>query len=276
MTLDFRADLHCHTTFSDGTDTPEELIQQAIDKGLSGLSITDHDTIAAYAPALAYAQKKNFPLLCGAEFSASYREEPIHILAYAPCLQNGAIQKLCIRHKKRREERNLKMLDKLRVLGIGIDYEDLKGLIQGTWGRPHIAHVLLQKGVVKSIQEAFDLYLAEGKRAYAPGELISVEETLAIIHQAKGKAVLAHPHLIKRSTTVRMLLRMPFDGLECYYARFNASQEKKWIDLAQQRKWLITGGSDYHGTTKPYNILGASWVCKETFDLLYNHFLSVN
>lgn len=271
---EFRADLHCHSTFSDGTDTPTRLIELAIENGLSGLSITDHDTITAYSEAFEAAKSKQFPLLNGVEFSASYRDEPVHILGYAYHMQSEAIAGLCRRHEQRREQRNLRILDKLKGLGIVIDPSEL--LHQGSWGRPHIAHALLTRGLVRSIQEAFEIYLAEGKIAYDPGEPISVEETLETIHQGKGKAVLAHPHLLKRSTTIRAMLKMPFDGLECYYARFAPSQEKKWVDLARQRQWLITGGSDYHGSIKPHNAIGTSWVPRETFEQLYDHFLSSN
>ncbi len=274
MTVDFRADLHCHSLFSDGTDSPEQLLQLAVDKGLSGLSITDHDTIAAYDH-LANVQK--IRLLSGIEFSAMYGPEPVHILGYAFDLKSEAMRALCERHKKRRDERNQKILDKLRRLGIDIKAEELvhKGL-KGTIGRPHIAVALFKRGLVSSIQEAFERFLGEGKAAFDPGQPISVEETIRTIHQGKGKAILAHPHLLKRSTTIRAMLKMPFDGLEGYYARFTLPQQKKWLDLATQKKWLITGGSDYHGTTKPSSILGSSWTPQETFEHLYNHFLSVN
>jgi 3',5'-nucleoside bisphosphate phosphatase len=274
--LEFRADLHCHSSFSDGTDTPPHLIELAIEKGLSGLSITDHDTTAAYPEALVSAKERDFPLLSGIEFSASYRAEPVHILGYAYHLQSAAIITLCERHKRRRQERNQEIVENLRKRGIILDLHTFQEKTKGSWGRPHIADALVKMGVVSSIQEAFDLFLAEGRPAYVPGEPISVEETIDSIHQGRGKAVLAHPHLIKRKSTLRALLKMPLDGLECYYARFTLEQAKKWIDLAQQRKWLMTGGSDYHGHTKPHNSLGSSWVGKETFDLLYTHFLAVN
>lgn len=277
MTIEFRADLHCHTSFSDGSDTPEQLVQRAFESGLSGLSITDHDTTAAYPAALDVARSKNILLLSGIEFSAAHRGEPVHILGYAFNLQSREIADLCEKHKRRRQERNSGILARLRTLGIVIEPEELgSALFEGSLGRPHIAHILLKRGIVSTIQEAFERYLAEGKPAYDPGVPISVEETIKVIHQGKGKAVLAHPHLLKRSTTIRAMLQMPFDGLECYYARFTSGQEKKWVDLARQRKWLITGGSDYHGTTKPYSFLGSSWVGKETFDLLYTHFLCAN
>lgn len=275
MTVEFKADLHCHSIFSDGTDSPEQLFALAQKEGLSGLSITDHDTIAAYPEAFEMAKQKNILLLNGVEFSAMYRTEPVHILGYGYDLKSEAITALCERHKKRRSQRNANILKKLSSLGIHIPLSEL-GDIKGSWGRPHIAKILLDRGVVHSIQEAFELYLAEGKRAYDPGEPISVEETIATIHKGKGKAILAHPHLLKRSTTIRALLTMPFDGLECYYARLPLDQEKKWLDIARQKKWHITGGSDYHGEIKPRNLLGSSWVGQESFTTLYNNFVSVN
>lgn len=275
--VDFRADLHCHSCFSDGTDSPSDLIDHAIASGLSGLSITDHDTLAAYQQALEAAKLRNFPLLSGIEFSAAYRGEPVHILGYAYALKSEAIASLCQRHKQRREERNARILKNLEKFGILINPAELnQQKLKGSCGRPHIAAILMQRGIVSSIQEAFERFLGEGRAAYDPGDPVTVEETISAIKSGHGKAVLAHPHLLKRSTTVRAMLQMPFDGLECYYARFAPEQEKKWLDLANQRKWLITGGSDYHGTTKPYNTLGSSWVNQTVFDSLYTLFLQNN
>lgn len=263
----FRADLHCHSTFSDGSYTPHELVDLALTLGLSGLSITDHDTTAAYPEVFDYAQTKGLLMLSGIELSASYREEPVHILGYGFDIASEALGKLCSHHQTRRERRNLTILHKLSRLGIAIDPELLQGQM-GTCGRPHIAHLLMEKGYVGSIQEAFDRYLGEGKAAFDPGELISVEETIETIKKAKGKAILAHPHLIKKSSTVKAMLKMPFDGLEGYYARMLKSQEQKWLRLAQEKGWLITGGSDFHGATKPQSRLGSSWVNQEIFERL--------
>ncbi len=269
-----RYDLHCHSTFSDGTDTPSELVALAQKHQLKGLSITDHDTLAAYTETPLLTQQAPIAILPGVELSALHGGEPVHVLGYAFSLKSESIHTLCARHKRRREERNLRIVEKLKGLGISLDLSEITEQVKGSWGRPHIANALYKKGVVRSIQEAFDLFLGEGRKAYEKGETVTVEETIDVIHRGGGKAVLAHPHLLKRSTLIRALLKMPFDGLECYYARFAPGQEKKWIDLAKQRNWLITGGSDYHGATKPNSVLGASWVGKETFDRLYNHFLS--
>lgn len=278
----FRADLHCHSHFSDGTDSPEDLIHLAIELGLSGLSITDHDTLEAYETASELANRLHFPLLPGIEFSASHRGEPVHILGYAFSVSNTYIQALCQRHIKRRSERNLRILQKLKRLGIQISQEELENIqihpqeathkIKRSLGRPHIALLLIQKGVVSSIKEAFSKYLGEGKAAFDPGERITVEETIDCIHQAQGFAVIAHPQLIVKSSILRDLLKKPFDGLEAYYARISPQEEARYIKMAEERQWIITGGSDYHGSVKPQNSLGTSWVNQETFDKLYKHY----
>lgn len=262
----FKADLHCHSSLSDGTDTPKQLVDLALELGLSGLSITDHDTIAAYPSVLEYAAKKNLQMITGVEFSASYRFDPVHVLGYGYDPENHEIQLLCHHHQNRRHERNEKILENLAKMGIHISYDELGS--EGSIGRPHIAQILQKRGVVSSIKEAFDRYLGEGKAAYDPGEPITVEETIHTIHAAKGKAVLAHPHLLKRSSTIRYALSLPFDGLEGYYAKIPLDQEQKWIDIAKQKGWIVTGGSDYHGSVKPLNILGSSWVTEDAFNAL--------
>lgn len=271
----FRADLHCHTYYSDGADSPEEIIALAKEKGLSGLSITDHDTTNAYQEAIPAAERAQLLLLPGIEFSAILRHEPVHILGYAFSLKSESIHQLCEQHIVRRQKRNSLILQKLNKLGIPITEEELIQPIARSIGRPHIALALMKRGVVSSIKEAFERFLGEGKAAYAPGEEITVEETIEAIHAGKGKAILAHPHLIKRQTIVRALLQMPLDGLECYYARFSPLQHQKWLDFAKTRGWIITGGSDYHGANKPMNPLGSSWVGQDTFNLLYAHYASI-
>lgn len=272
---EFRADLHCHTTCSDGTITPSDIIQLACDLNLKGLSITDHDTIAAYQEACPVAEAKNLPLISGIELSAVHRETSVHILAYSFSLQSTTIQKICQRHQERRELRYQKILDLLAAKGLPLSLKDLSFLPSThSLGRPHIAAAMVKKGYVLTIQQAFHEYLGEGKPCYVPGDTFSVEETLDIIHQANGLAVIAHPHLIEKVGIVKDLLDMPFDGIEGYYARFPAPVHERWLKIGARKEWLITGGSDFHGSIKPKLPLGSSWVNLETFTILQHHFQS--
>lgn len=273
--LDFRADLHCHSTCSDGTATPQEIIELACQKGLQGLSITDHDTIEAYKEAIPIAKAKGLPLVSGVEFSAVHKETSVHILAYSFPLHSPLILDFCHKHYQRRLLRNQAILDRLTAHGMPLTLEDVhpRALVsQVSMGRPHIALAMLKKGYVTTIQQAFHDYIGEGKSCYEPGHTFSVEETLDLIHCAKGLAVIAHPHLVENIGIIRDLLTMKFDGIEGYYARFPKSKQERWVKIGQHRGWLVTGGSDFHGTIKPTLPLGSSWVGEETFNVLLEHF----
>lgn len=263
----YKADLHCHSSYSDGTDTPTELVKLAKQIGLFGLSITDHDTLDAYPEAEVAAAAEGIALLPGIEFSAHHRGEAVHILGYAFSLSSLSIQTLCARHKSRRAHRNHLIIKKLKKLGIALDEEKL-AQEKGSVGRPHLARLMVEQGIVASIQEAFIRYLGEGKPAYDPGEPFSVIETLEAIHASQGKAIIAHPHLCARSDLLYELFDLPFDGIEGYYGHFPRERALPWVTEAKKRGWIVTGGSDYHGGTKPHSFLGSSWVDLETWQKL--------
>lgn len=261
--MTFRADLHSHSTCSDGSATPQELVRLAKQNGLSGLSITDHDTISAYETAIPEAKALGILLGTGVEFSSMHDGKNVHILGYDYSLSSSAIREFCIKHQMRRRERNRKILDKLARLNMFIKEEELGE--SRTVGRPHIAQAMVKKGYVSTFKEAFNLYLADDKRCYDPGVSFSVEETLEVIHQAEGKAFLAHPHLMDDGRKIKELLKLKFDGIECHYSKCHPSKEKRWLKVAKERGLLISGGSDFHGEVKPQIPLGCSWVDEETF-----------
>jgi len=282
---EFRADLHCHSRYSDGTSTPEALIELAIASRVSGLSITDHDTLEAYREAFSASAKHHFTLLPGIEFSSSYENTPVHILGYAFHLNPSGdpescphIHALCVRHHTRRKQKIQKMLALLRQHNIILDEVEIYTLAPGgapaSIGRPHIAQAMVTKGYASSFQEAFDRYLCEGAPCYVQDVLPSIEETILTIHADGGLAVIAHPHLIKNRRVIRALARLPFDGIEAHYGTFSARECHKWVALGKQHHWLITGGSDFHGHPKPYLSLGKSWTNQETFSRLINHYTS--
>jgi 3',5'-nucleoside bisphosphate phosphatase len=275
----FRADLHSHTTCSDGTVDPKKLIDIAVQLDLSGLSITDHDTVMAYESALPYALEKGFSLLPGAEFSSFFQGESVHILAYGFQLGHPDLKAFCNYHYERRVKRMKEMIFNLNKVNVSITYEEVVGRLEGEnhyiLGRPHIAQLLIEKGIVSSFQNAFKHYLVPGAPGYVPNNSFSVEETLELIKVVKGKAVLAHPHIYKKKI-IPELLNYSFDGIEGYYGRCHPDREKEWVEIGEERGWIITGGSDYHGTVKPKIPLGCSWVGDTVFNLLYQHYLQVN
>lgn len=272
----FKADLHCHSTCSDGTVDPEGLVKLALQIGLKALSITDHDTIAAYSKALPMADALGLRMISGVEFSTVHRGVSVHLLGYSFDLRNEGIKHFCNKHQMRREKRNLEILDKLAAHNMPISMNDVKeamGHAPGTIGRPHIAQAMIRKGYVKSIEEAFKKYIGENRPCYAAGQHFGVEETIDIIHKAGGLAVIAHPHLVQNEGIIKNLLGMPFDGIECYYAKMHANQNTRWLDIAKEKNWLITGGSDFHGEVKALIPLGSSWVDQENFKPLEQHYL---
>lgn len=273
----FYADLHCHSTFSDGTLTPQELIHLAKRIGLSGLSITDHDTLEAYPDAMKHAEEAGLELLPGVELSASHQGQSVHILGYAFSLKSDAIRRLCEKHRERRLKRYHDILKVLEAHDMVLPGEDiLRRHPAGSIGRPHIALAMMEKGYVSSVEEAFKKYLGKRKPCHVPGNAFSVDETLDAIRQAGGLAILAHPHLISRASTVSELLKMPFDGIECFYSRFTQKDNKRWLRIAQNRNWLATGGSDFHGAVKPHISLGCAWVSEDLFRTLMNHYIKAN
>ena len=264
----FFADLHCHSTHSDGTVAPQELIRLAKSIGLKGLAITDHDTVTGFEAALPTAKKEGILLLPGVEFSASLDGMSVHILGYSFDPKHPKIGELCDKHIYRRKLRNALILKKFEAHGIKI-YEEELPLHLPTMGRPHIAKALVNKGVVSSIQEAFHKYLGDNKPCCVETEGISPEETIDVLHTAGGVAVIAHPHLIETDNLFKELLKLPFDGIECVYGNFGPEKHVRWQTVAKEKKWLATGGSDFHGDIKPQIFLGMGGVSKEMFDTLY-------
>ena len=259
---EFRADIHCHTTCSDGTDTPLELMKKAKEIGLQGISITDHDSIAAYTQDLS---SFGIAILPGVELSSEYQQQTVHVLGYGFDLASPPLYAFLQEMQTRRAERNQKILAKLKTKKITITEEELLSFKDRTIGRPHIAALMVKKGFVATIQQAFDAYLKESACCYVPGFKVTPLDAINVIHAAQGKAVLAHPHFIQPKSFLKKLLALPFDGIECYYANLHKSQEAPWVQIAHEKKWIATGGSDYHGNMKPQIALGCSWVDEKTF-----------
>ncbi len=268
---EFRADLHVHTHFSDGSFSPEEVLQKAKEAYLQGISITDHDTVEAYSKELEdKSEKLGIRLLSGIEISCSHRHADIHILGYGLDYSALSLKTFLQKVQAKREERNRQILQKLKEHRMMISEEELytharRVVKTRVIGRPHIAEMMVKMGYVKNMQDAFAHYLRDYGPCYVPGGKSSPIEVIGEIHLVGGKAVLAHPHFIHSQKVVKELLQLPFDGIECYYGKLLKDQEKKWLDIVKEKNWIVTGGSDFHGENKAYITLGSSWVGRETF-----------
>ncbi len=259
--MNYRADLHCHTTCSDGTLTPIEILHLAKKQHLSGLSITDHDTLDAYTnDTLQWAHELKVDLFTGVELSTRLDHTPLHILGYGVG-QTEQLLRFFVWQRENRKQRNEEILRRLEHRSLPLTPQELARKKTGKGaGRVHIAQLMVEKGYVPSIHAAFDRYIGDTKCCFVKGDCLNVQETVDIIHQAGGKAFIAHPHLIRKKGILDKLLQINFDGIECYYSLFPPKKEKKWLDIAKQKNWLISGGSDFHGEIKPLVTLGASWV----------------
>ncbi len=270
----FKADLHCHTTFSDGTLSPEQLLELAAKSALSGIAITDHDTIEGLAPAIVAAKKMGIALGSGVEISTLHLGRSVHLLGYDFQIDNSDLIAYLALHKKSRTSRNFKMAEKLKALGMPIDFDKLSEMEsqKGSTGRPHIAQLMIEKGYVSSVQQAFNLYLAEGCSCFDSGRDFPFQEAIEIIHGSAGKAFLAHPHIFRERTFAYKLLdylRAGCDGVECYYGTSAQHVERSWEEQAKRRGLLISGGSDFHGAGKEYIRLGCRFVNETVFNQIF-------
>lgn len=274
--MNFRADLHIHTNNSDGTLSAEQILELAKQNNLSAISITDHDTIKAYNKDLFdFAKKLNIQLVPGVEISSEFLDTTVHILAYNFDLSSKDFLSFLKKVQKKRILRNAQILKKLKEHGIAIEEKELQDYVaqnniaQAVIGRMHIAQLMDQKGFVKSVQDAFDKYIKDEACCYVKGNKFSPIEVIDAIHKAKGRAVLAHPFVFKQSL-LNKLLKFDFDGIEVYYAKLLPSQENIYLKIANKKNLLITGGSDFHGTNKPYISLGCSWIDDINLNKLLN------
>jgi predicted metal-dependent phosphoesterase TrpH len=272
--MEFRADLHCHSSCSDGSHTPMEILLLAKKNGLKGISITDHDTLSAYTDEFfSLAKELDIEVLVGIEMSSDFQGLNVHILGYNVPLNSG-LNSFIESIQEKRESRNKAIIRRLQGKNISITWEEMKDFSQRKGikpiviGRPHIALLLKQKGYVSTTQEAFDKYINDNGSCYVSGGKYSSEEVIKRLHEVKAKAVLAHPHLIKKRPKINKIINLPFDGVEGYYSLLYPSIEQKWIEIAKKKKWLVTGGSDFHGDIKRNIPLGCSWVGRTVFDQL--------
>lgn len=249
-------DLHTHSTASDGSLSPEELVRHAWEKGLSAIAITDHDTIDGVERALEEGRRTGIEVIPGLEISVDFDPE-MHLLGYFFDSSYLKIRDILNVLRTNREKRNPKIIRKLNEMGFDITMDEVAAQsFGGIVARPHIASVMMKKGYVGSVKEAFDKYLSAGKPAYFEKAKLSPAEGIREISKAGGVPVLAHPiYLYMDFTSMDKLLGHlageGLKGVEAYYVDNSEEETKDLLELADKHKLLVTGGSDFHGSFKP-------------------------
>jgi len=256
-------DLHVHSTCSDGTFTPSELVAYAVQKNLSALALTDHDTIDGLETARTAAKKLGLELVSGIEFSTEHHGKEIHILGLDidPKQQTFTEQLKSLQEK--RQNRNLEMAERLRTrAGIPITLENLKTAYgNGVLTRAHFGRWLFEQGYVSSVSDAFTRYIGNHCPCFVPQKSMNPKQAISLILQAKGIPILAHPLLYHLTRTQLQALVLDLKeagllGIEALYSTHTALEERMLRHLAKKQNLKISGGSDFHGTNKPLIELG--------------------
>ena len=262
-------DLHIHSTASDGTLSPVDILKTACAQNLGAISITDHDTVDGAKQALQAGIPTSLQFLTGFELSAApppslSRSGSFHILGYGIDLDDTALNKALKTLQEARKNRNPGIISRLNQLGFDMTLEQVSATVGDSQiGRPHIAQVMLQLGYVESIDEAFDRYLAHGRPAYVDKPRISCQRAVEVIRGAGGIAVLAHPFLLNLTDPEEMenlivvLKNMGFEGIEAYYPEHPSQATSLYKELARNYDMLMTGGTDFHGKLKPEIQMGS-------------------
>jgi len=273
-------DLHCHSTASDGTLPPAAVVRLAVERGLSAMSLTDHDTVGGIAEAAGAAEKGGIDFLSGIEISAEFpRPGTMHLLGYGVNPEFESLRTLTETLIAGRDNRNPKIVAKLNEMGVHVSMRDWEEEARGgVLGRPQLAAILVRKGYVSSIKQAFDKYLAQGSPAYFDKERLTPRRAIEMILQSGGVPVLAHPIQLRYENDaqleqiVRDLMDLGLAGIEVIHSDHDAEAVRKYAALADRLGLLKTGGSDFHGTNKSgidLGIAGGRRVPREWFDALY-------
>ncbi len=254
-------DLHVHSTFSDGTFSPRELLRAACDAGLSAVALTDHNTVAGLPDFLEAA--KDFPIeaVPGIEFSVDYKGTELHLLAlYLQPEHFAPITAMMEDLLRRKEQSNIDLVNKLNAIGFSLSYEEIRRKAGGYINRAHIAAAMTEKGYTASIKEAFKQYLSPKHGYYVPPLRPDVFQTIRFIKKLGAAAVLAHPFLNLEEEELREFLpeavASGLDGMEVFYPLFDARQTAALEALATEFSLLPSGGSDFHGANKPHIQIG--------------------
>lgn len=245
------ADLHTHTRCSDGEQSPEVLVERAAKRGLQVLAVTDHDTVEGISPAATAAEKQGLHFVSGIELSVTLDEREIHLLAYGIDPGHSGLKRHLEAMQAARRDRVWTIVERLRGQGIDAEDEQLRADVASVHavGRPHVAAALVRGGYVETERAAFEQYLGEGTPGDVAKPAFPAPDALALIHDAGGVGVLAHPGHWTSGRQVRRLVEAGLDGLETIHPSHDPSLRGYYERLARSYDLLATGGSDYHGRT---------------------------
>ncbi len=270
-------DLHMHSTASDGTFTPSELVNLAIEKGLSAIALTDHDTAAGTEEFLKTAKDKGIEAIAGIEISSLFEGYPeIHVLGYFIEPENKEVMNKLAYLQDARRVRNIKLIERLKELGMELKWEELEKEANGKLiGRPHFAALMVKKGFVKDTNEAFSKYIGNNGVAFVPKEKLTTPEAVSFLFQNGIVPVLAHPTKIGMNTNdlidfIILLKKHGLQGIEVIHSEISEKESKKLLELAFRFNLVPTGGSDFHGDNKLFVKMGQPEVPYTFFEKLKN------
>jgi len=251
------ADLHLHTQFSDGTFTPEELVVQAQKNGLACIALTDHDTIEGCARTASACAAVRMEFIAGTELTAEFADTEVHMLGYFLDTENPLLLEKMGKFQSVRQSRIHEMCAALNRQGVPLKAEAVFALANcKSPGRPHVARALVKEKLIGSLDEAFERYLKKGRPAWVPKTKMSALESIELIHQAGGLAVMAHPGLNRTDAIIPELVAAGMDGIECFHTKHSTAMAERYLEIAEQHHLLVTGGSDCHGYSKARPLIG--------------------
>jgi predicted metal-dependent phosphoesterase TrpH len=256
-------DLHTHSSYSDGSDTPDELFERAASLRLTSVALTDHDTLEGIPEAQLAADRRGIELIPGTELSLEYTKGGMHLVVLWLEPRSGPLQDRLSELRHGRDLRNARIVERLNELGLALDLDEvLEQAGEGSVGRPHIAAVLVRHGYVDSIEQAFDEYLANDRKAYVGRERLEPLEAIQLARASGGVPILAHPHTLAIDNRFEMsdllveLRAFGLVGIECHYGSYPADGRAGLVALADRFGLIPSGGSDYHGLYKRDVALG--------------------
>ena len=259
------ADLHLHTNFSDGTYTPEELTAEAKRCDLGAVALTDHDTVEGCPRMAAACREAGIEFIPASELTAEQDGEELHLLGYFLRTEHPRLLSELSKFQAVRQERVREMVARINQLNIPLDVNAVFSLANcRAPGRPHVARALVQAGLCRSLDEAFERFLRKGRPAWVPKYRISAADAIGLVHDAGGLAVLAHPGLNRSDNVIPPLVEAGLDGIECFHTKHSTLMGEHYLEIADEHHLLVTGGSDCHGLNKGKPLIG-------TIKLPYEH-----